>query len=81
MKVLVVLAAMVIVGVAAPSRADTALPGLDALIARGELKVAMIAHDDPPMIVTDADLDEIMDKLTTSLLVFARETGLEDHDA
>ena len=35
----------------------------------------------PPMIVSDADLDEIMDKLTTSLLVFARETGLEDHDA
>ncbi len=35
----------------------------------------------PPMIVTDVDLDEIMDKLATSVLVFARETGLQDHEA
>jgi len=32
----------------------------------------------PPMIVTDADLDEIMDRLATSLSLFAREMALED---
>jgi adenosylmethionine-8-amino-7-oxononanoate aminotransferase len=34
----------------------------------------------PPMIVTDDDLDEIMDKLTVSLATFARETGLADRE-
>jgi len=34
----------------------------------------------PPMIVTDDDLDEIMDKLTRSLATFARETGLPDRE-
>lgn len=32
----------------------------------------------PPMIVTDADIEEIMDKLTASLAQFARETSLPD---
>ncbi len=32
----------------------------------------------PPMIVTEAHLDEIMEKLTASLSTFARETGLRD---
>jgi adenosylmethionine-8-amino-7-oxononanoate aminotransferase len=32
----------------------------------------------PPMIVTEADIDEIMEKLTASLAQFARETGLAD---
>ena len=32
----------------------------------------------PPMIVTEAHLDEIMEKLTLSLAIFARETGLQD---
>lgn len=32
----------------------------------------------PPMIVTETHLDEIMEKLTSSLTIFARETGLRD---
>lgn len=34
----------------------------------------------PPMIVADEDIDEIMDKLTISLAIFARETGLADRE-
>lgn len=32
----------------------------------------------PPMIVTAADIDEIMEKLTLSLAIFARDAGLPD---
>jgi adenosylmethionine-8-amino-7-oxononanoate aminotransferase len=32
----------------------------------------------PPMIVTETDLNEIVEKLTASLAIFARETGLPD---
>ncbi len=32
----------------------------------------------PPMIITEADMDDIMEKLTLSLAAFARETGLSD---
>lgn len=34
----------------------------------------------PPMIVTDGDIDEIIDKLTRSLAQFARASGLEDRE-
>lgn len=32
----------------------------------------------PPMIITESQIDEIMDRLTASLATFARETGLPD---
>lgn len=34
----------------------------------------------PPIILSDDDIDEIMDKLTRSLAIFARRTGLADRE-